>query len=68
MFIIIKISVYQRRPEGLKINIDDVLRSIKKEMLADEYDCEVNQSVDTFNESWGICVDILRTKKTHFYK
>ena len=64
MFIIItKLIINQRRPEGLRINICDILRSIQNEMLADEYDWEMNQRVDIFNKRWGLCVGILRTKQ-----
>ena len=49
---------YIRKPDGLWIYIYDMLRSIQNEMLADEYDCEVNQRVDIFNKRWGVCVDI----------
>ena len=61
MFILItKLIIYQKRPDGLKCNIYDVLRSVKNEMLADEYECEINQRMEKFSQKWGACLDSIR--------
>ena len=61
MFILItKLIIYQKRPDGLKCNIYDVLRSVKNEMLADEYECEINQRMEKFSQKWGACLDSVR--------
>ena len=54
MFIIsTKLSIYQRRPNGQKCRIPDISRIIKNEMLADEYESELNQNMVNFNVKWG---------------
>ena len=54
MFIIsTKLNIYQRRPDGQKCKIPDVLRINKNEMLADEYESELKQNMVNFNIKWG---------------
>ena len=54
MFIICtKLTIYQRRPDGQKCKLWDILRLIKNEMLADEYSSELNQNITNFNLKWG---------------
>ena len=61
MFIInTRIIVYMKRPEGRLLRILDVLKSTFYEMIADEFDCEMNQRMDLFDKRWGSCEDILR--------
>ena len=40
-----KLHIYQRRPDGQKCRITDVLRIIKNEMLANEYESELKQNM-----------------------
>ena len=49
-----KLLIYQRRPEGQRCRISDILRLIKNEMLAEEYASEMNQTVNNFNLKWGV--------------
>ena len=48
-----KLLIYQRRPEGQRCRISDILRLIKNEMLAEEYASEMNQTVNNFKLKWG---------------
>ena len=60
MFIIsTKLTVYQRRPDGQKCKISDILRMIKNEMLADEYESELKQNMVNFNIKWGAYKQII---------
>ena len=54
MFIICtKLTIYQRRPDGQKCRLPDILRIIKNEMLADKHESILNQKMGNFNLKWG---------------
>ena len=60
MFIIsTKLIIYQRRPDGQKCKISDILRIIKNKMLADEYESELKQNMVNFNIKWGAYKQII---------
>ena len=55
-----KLLIYQRRPEGQKCKIPDILRIIKNEMLASEYENELKQNMVQFDTKWGVYKHIIR--------
>ena len=50
-----KIDIYKHRQDGRNIRLIEILRFMYKEMKADEYDYEVNQKMNNFE---NICLKV----------
>ena len=57
-----KLSFTNREKMVVILSLIEILRSIYKEMKADENDCEVNKNVKIFEKRCDRCGELLRTK------
>ena len=61
-----KVAIYKHRQDGSTMRLIEILRTMYKEMKADEYDCKVNQKMNNFEKRLDRCGKILRTKFAYY--